>query len=697
MPSQTLLKTLRARLRRTPDPKTISANAEQKHQKLAILVSTLTLAEKAAEASPVPYLKGAIGFALEVVKCVQGYRSNNEDLNRLAVSCGTLVMDITKQRTIGGELSENMEQLVQDLCRTLEEVQNTAKDIVNSDSGIRRFLAQNDNSERLRMLFEDVKEAQRRFTTLVLIVTAQNQEQGQDVYDHNSIVLGSCYDSGEGWIAFHGKLQGTEENVIVKRYQTDDVSRRRAMHEADIKAFKEFWHSNLLQYLGRSRPGVSQPYTILRGVTSDHVSNYIALRFAEDSQRGSVEALRLLRDLTNALAFTVGTTNSSSFDISKVHLNDSGNLVVVNLEPVLVVHKGTKDDMPYWRSWQEICIELLAGDPLYEPNPSIEYDADPGSHRRLEYLRPILGHVHYGGARFKETSIEMAFKSEGLVLSQVHRELQASLHDPLAPPDAQVRHALWRRARELHYVAHYREPLDIDIGDIGYITGDKFIRLDNVQSQISDGWNHGPRKAQAFRFVPDNQWTTSTVAGIIRHEFRFPTGAVHLTDWRGQRPRLTKDFMLRRINSPREPGLVVDCSEAWKVLAERAPILASDHTERPVSASNLILVVYFKQQSGYATFRLNRNLDAEQWRDIWTKEGLASPPDSIYFYESPPGGPTGVWGYFSLSPLPGTPFRKWTPDRDGAGEAWGWTFQSEDWTVEISKPNIKQYIRYVQL
>jgi hypothetical protein len=65
-----------------------------------------------------------------------------------------------------------------------------------------------------------------------------------------------------------------------------------------------------------------------------------------------------------------------------------------------------------------------------------------------------------------------------------------------------------------------------------------------------------------------------------------------------------------------------------------------------------------------------------------------------------------------LSPVPGSPYSKWTPDRDEAGESWGWTFQSEDWTVEISKcvelrldslnidcfrPNIKQYIRYVQL
>jgi hypothetical protein len=131
-----------------------------------------------------------------------------------------------------------------------------------------------------------------------------------------------------------------------------------------------------------------------------------------------------------------------------------------------------------------------------------------------------------------------------------------------------------------------------------------------------------------------------------------------------------------------------------------------------IRSIDIQIVVYFKQQSGYATFRLNKKVTEEKWRDIWAKEGQNSPPDAIYFYESPPGGPNGVWGYFSLSPVPGSPYSKWTPDRDEAGESWGWTFQSEDWTVEISKcvelcldslnidcfrPNVKQYIRYVQL
>ncbi|KAK6993107.1 hypothetical protein R3P38DRAFT_117999 [Favolaschia claudopus] len=702
-----IVKVVRTRL--CPSPKSQTAapqpTAEATHQKLAALIRVLSVLEKAAEIPPIPYLKGAVGTALEVAKCVQKYQSNNEEMNRLALECGALVVEITNQvKNIGG-VSANMEQLVESLVATLDAIQRTVQDMSQSDGRTRRFLAQEDYSERLKRSADSVRDAQIKFMTLALIASPQRDDDA--FFDHDRLELGSFHSSGTGWIAFHGKLQGQggTESVIVKRYQGDQ-DQKKTMIEADIAAFKQLWHANLLQYMGRSRLAAHEPHAVLRGVTSDHVSSYIALKFAEDNQRGSVEALRLLRDFTNALAFTVGKTASSSFDISKVHLNDSGNLVVVNLDPVLDPSQASDDGMPYWRSWQEICIELLAGDPGYEPNPSIEYNADPTSRQRLEYLRPILGQIHYGGVRFREASIVQAFNSQGLVLAQAHRDLQTNVQvqrhgrPPGTPIDTQVLRAMWRRVRELHYVFHLRDPVDIDVGDIGYIAGTPpyFVRLANVRDRISDGWVHGARRVKPLRFVPKDQWTTSIVQGVVRHEFRFSTlSAIGLVDWRNERPRLFKDFLLRKINSPLDPGLVVECSEAWKVLGECAATLAAEHHERPVSASSLILIVYFKQQSGYAMFRLNRKVDKAQWKDIWAKDGLTTPPDSIYFYESPPGGPTGVWGYFSLSPVPGSPYLKWTPDRDDAGEAWGWTYQSMDWTVEISKPNIKQYIRYVQL
>ncbi|KAJ6554465.1 hypothetical protein B0H19DRAFT_148106 [Mycena capillaripes] len=193
----TFLKTLRVELCLSPYPNTTPSTDEQKHQKLAMLVQTLKLLEKASEASGVPYLKGSPALALEVTQSIEGHRSNKEELDRLAMSCGMLMVNITNQIKVGGGLSKSMELLVEDLYRTLEKVKNTAKDIINVDGRARRLFAHWDISDRLSMLSKNVSDVQIKSITLVSIANAQNQEQAQDsIYDH----------------------------------QTEDISKKRAMH-----------------------------------------------------------------------------------------------------------------------------------------------------------------------------------------------------------------------------------------------------------------------------------------------------------------------------------------------------------------------------------------------------------------------------------------------------------------------------------
>jgi hypothetical protein len=74
-------------------------------------------------------------------------------------------------------------------------------------------------------------------------------------------------------------------------------------------------NGHVVQYMGASPPREEYPFIVLRGgitfvtlllypvnnscqsraVTSDHVSDYITLRFREDNQRGSTVALKLVR------------------------------------------------------------------------------------------------------------------------------------------------------------------------------------------------------------------------------------------------------------------------------------------------------------------------------------------------------------------------------------------------------------------
>ncbi|KAJ7042968.1 hypothetical protein C8F04DRAFT_59036 [Mycena alexandri] len=169
----TLLKPVRVRFSRKSPP----ANAEKERQKLPMLIQTLELCEKAAEASGVPYLKGAVAFALEVAKCVEGHLANNEDLDRLAIKCGALMLKIADQVKAGG--GQNMERLVQELNATLEKVQIEVKDIVKSATKPRLALAHKATSERIRKLDKDMSDAQLEFLTLATIVKEQNYEQAQ--------------------------------------------------------------------------------------------------------------------------------------------------------------------------------------------------------------------------------------------------------------------------------------------------------------------------------------------------------------------------------------------------------------------------------------------------------------------------------------------------------------------------------------
>lgn len=151
------------------------------------------------------------------------------------------------------------------------------------------------------------------------------------------------------------------------------------------------------------------------------------------------------------------------------------------------------------------------------------------------YLRPILGHIHSGGLRFKD-NIEDAFKRQALMLNRSLRQLESIQlsggTDGTSAPASDLLRALWNHARrELHYVSHFREPLEVDVGDIGFITGDppKFTRVENVADKICDKKfpDSGVKK---FRFNPKGRWTTEEVQGITRSVFHVRPFDTHLSD-----------------------------------------------------------------------------------------------------------------------------------------------------------------------
>jgi hypothetical protein len=76
---------------------------------------------------------------------------------------------------------------------------------------------------------------------------------------------------------------------------------------------------------------------------------------------------------------------------------------------------------------------------------------------------------------------------------------------------------LAQNSKELHYVAHFQEPLELEAGDIGFITRnpDRFNKLDNAFDEIGDVFP--PHPVQEIRFTPKNRWETSVVDGVVRY------------------------------------------------------------------------------------------------------------------------------------------------------------------------------------
>lgn len=109
------------------------------------------------------------------------------------------------------------------------------------------------------------------------------------------------------------------------------------------------------------------------------------------------------------------------------------------------------------------------------------------------------------------------------MLSQSLRRLEG-VQDATVPEQPQQKlvtallHALGPSKRDVHYVSHFQEPLDINVGDVGYIKGSppRFTRLDNTYAAIGDASFIPNNAIQKFRLTPRNRWSTQEVDGIIR-------------------------------------------------------------------------------------------------------------------------------------------------------------------------------------
>lgn len=98
---------------------------------------------------------------------------------------------------------------------------------------------------------------------------------------------------------------------------------------------------------------------------------------------------------------------------------------------------------------------------------------------------------------------------------QSHVQRTQNLSVPLGTDLLQA--TLVNNSRELHYAAHFRDPLPIEAGDIGYITGNPpaFHCVEHAFSEVGDGVliRDG---IMEHRSTPLGRWETNEVGGVVR-------------------------------------------------------------------------------------------------------------------------------------------------------------------------------------
>lgn len=176
-------------------------------------------------------------------------------------------------------------------------------------------------------------------------------------------------------------------------------------------------------------------------------------------------------------------------------------------------------------------LKLLSGEHDFVPDlavkwlalPRTESNVDTEAGQRFNYLRLVLAHIQAGGLRFKD-HIVSSFSRQADLFEKVHQHLKEQYRMDLQSSDAPLLNVLSTLWRELHYTVEFREPLDVNSGDIGYIPSDpsglQFVRLANVYEGISDGY---PCASQIKKYshTPGGRWKKKVVEGVTRYSIYY--------------------------------------------------------------------------------------------------------------------------------------------------------------------------------
>ncbi|KAG9006146.1 hypothetical protein FRB94_012265 [Tulasnella sp. JGI-2019a] len=307
---------------------------------------------------------------------------------------------------------------------------------------------------------------------------------------------------------------GTVVKAIVKIYHRPSTKSKNPF-ENEIKYIKGFWHPHLPQLLGRSVPTAKLPFLVLSDYTERNVRSDLEPKILKDPVCGFMAALEVLEGVASAIHYLrdqpgVGIAAlNACCQVSTFRLGPSGQ--------VLLGH-----GLDYSEPWTEdtgisvvpdnmlihhyflVMMELLYGD-----ENAIDWGNWNSIQTTAPHVRPFLTFASYDCPSFNCLSERLT----GLLRSLEPRLLDGTLDYP------QIRAAMSAiPGIELGYFIFPPTPLDVALGDIGYIKGDTFFKLHNIQDDIP----FDPAPFPGYFRASGDFKTEQLANGDIMHTFNSP-------------------------------------------------------------------------------------------------------------------------------------------------------------------------------
>jgi len=258
------------------------------------------------------------------------------------------------------------------------------------------------------------------------------------------------------------------------------------------------------------------------------------------------------------------------------------------------------DDLDAWLKDQ---LWLITMQLLYGDSNAIHWDNWESIQTSVPYLRPLLTYVTCYCPTFSLMSQRLSDLFESL--EPLHKS--KTLTYPIARS-----HMLQSPLIHMGYFMLPQKPMEVAIGDIGYIRGDCFIKLHNIQSDwdlkivpISDKVNMMEASVEVkINEISDN---------VIRYGFEQPL-YIHIT----------------RYHNPEE---IEDHCGVWSHYIRDAPTILQKYGEgHNISTTDLMLVTGLWHDRRFA------------WYECKTKEGYSVSPPDVLFNEYQNAAPEDPWG-----------------------------------------------------